>query len=312
MKAEESGLDSMILAPVQLQVYDTVLAVLNSRADKLVHLFSLNTKQKIAEHISVGQGPNDMISPKFIENAGRSIQLSDIMTSNVVKYDLDDFFKQEEPSCSERLSLQKRVFGEVRLLEDKYVAPARKASYLLNVYNAKGEMVDSIGRCPEVEWETTNLEKIDMYSFSVTTNLHDKIAVCYNWTDLIDIYDGKGKLCKRIHGPKQFVSHFKEFNDGRVVSTSRVEGQARDAFFCPVNMGDEFWVLFSGKSESEEDYSILANQILVYGWDGTPRKIFNLDQGIFFFAVDKKNEKIYGISSEPEFHIAEFSYQGQN
>lgn len=309
LKAEKSGLDSMLLAPIQLQIYDTVLAIMNSRADKMVHLFSLNSKKKIAEHISVGQGPNDMLVPRFIENSAHSMQLSDLMTSTVVKYDLCDFFKPEEAFCIERISLKKRVFGEVRLLGDKYVGPARKASYLLNMYDANGEVVDSIGRCPEVTWETTDSEKINMYSFSFTTNSHDKIAVCYNWTDLIDIYDGNGNLSKRIHGPKRFVSCFKEFNDGKVISSSPVKGQTRDAFFCPVDMGDEFWVLFSGKSESEENYSILANQILVYGWDGSPRKILNLDQGVFSIAVDKKNKKIYGISDSPEFHIVEFPYK---
>lgn len=97
-------------------------------------------------------------------------------------------------------------------------------------------------------------------------------------------------------------------NHGQVTSSMQVKGQTRDAYFCPVNMEDEFWVLFSGKSESEEDYSILANQIFVYGWDGTPRRILNLNEGIFAFTVDKKNKKIYGISDSPEFHIISFSY----
>lgn len=301
-------MDSFILAPIQLQVYDTLLAVMNSRADKMVHIFNLKSKKKIAEHISVGQGPNEMLVPRFVENDGNSVQVSDLMTSVVSKYDCRDFMGQEEPVSIERTTLEKRSFGEIRLLNKKFVGPTRKASCLLYKFNERGEVVDSIGSYPKVSWETTDMEKIDMYAFSFTTNLQDKIAVCYNWTDLIDIYDDRGKLCNRIHGPKFFVSHFKEFNDGKVTSTSSVKGQTRDAYFCPVNVGDEFWVLFSGKSESEENYSILANQILVYGWDGTPRKVLNLDKGIFAFSVDKKNKKVYGISDDPDFHIISFSY----
>ena len=45
-----------------------------------------------------------------------------------------------------------------------------------------------------------------------------------------------------------------------------------------------------------------------YGWDGLPRRILSLDQGVFSIAVDKKNKRIYGISDAPEFHIVEFSY----
>lgn len=308
LQAEKVDIDSFLLAPIQLQVYDTILAVMNSRADKMVHLFNLNTKMKTAEHLSVGQGPGEVLVPRFIENDGRSVQVSDMMTSAVVKYNLYDFFKPSEPTHIESLSLKKRAYGEIRLLDGSYIGSAHNASFLLNKYDAKGEVTDSIGKYPDAGWNLRDSERINMYAFSYATNLHDKIAVCYNWTDLIDIYDGKGNLCKRIHGPLQFVSHFKEFNDGKVVSSSPVKGQTRDAYFCPVDMGNEFGVLFSGKSESEENYSILANQILVYGWDGTPRKIFNLNQGVFSIAIDKKNKKIYGISDAPEFHIVAFSY----
>ena len=54
-------------------------------------------------------------------------------------------------------------------------------------FNSEGEVVDSIGRYPEANWEITDVEKKNVYSFSFTTNQQDRIAVCYNWTDLIDI-----------------------------------------------------------------------------------------------------------------------------
>lgn len=87
-----------------------------------------------------------------------------------------------------------------------------------------------------------------------------------------------------------------------------MKGKTRDAYFSPVNVGDEFWVLFSGKSESEDGYNILAEQIFVFGWDGTPRRILNLDKGVFAFTVNEKMKKIYGISDSPDFHILSFSY----
>jgi hypothetical protein len=67
--------------------------------------------------------------------------------------------------------------------------------------------------------------------------------------------------------------------------------------------------LYSGKSEDEEGYSILANQIFVFSWKGVPEQILSLDQGVFSITVDEKNKKIYGISDTPEFHIVEFAYK---
>lgn len=308
LKAETVQLDSVLMTPIQMQVYDSILMVMNGRDTKMVHVLDINAKKKRAEHISIGQGPNEMLIPRFVENDGRSVQLSDLQSSVIVKYDFQDFLKEEEPAFVERIRLKKRAFGEVRLLGDNYVSPSRNPSFLLYEFDKRGEVIDSIGRYPEVGWKPTDVEKIDMYAFSFVTNLKDRIAVCYNWTDLIDIYDNTGKLLKRIHGPKHFISKFKEVRDGKVITTMSIKEEKRDAYFAPINMGDEFWVLFSGKSESEEGYSILANQIYVYGWDGAPRKIINLDQGIFSFTVDRKNHKIYGVSDTPEFHVLAFSY----
>lgn len=306
--AQSVDLDSCISTPIQLQVYDTVLAVMNNRAERQIDLFSLKSLQKIGERISVGQGPNDMLVPRFVGYCNESLLLSDLMSSSVSAFRLDDFIAHSTPSCMEKIVFEKRIFGEVRLLGDRYVAPARNPYCLLYEFNAKGELIDSIGRYPDIGMEMENEEKYNMFGFSFVTNQQDRVAICYNWTDLVEIYDGAGKLCNRIHGPKHFISNFRKITNGNVVSSSPIKGETRDAFFCPVDMGDEFGVLFSGKSESEEGYSILANQILVYGWDGALKQVLNLDQGIFAFAVDKSNRMIYGISDSPEFHIISYVY----
>lgn len=308
LKAQSVDLDSCISTPIQLQVYDTVLAVINNRAERLVDLFSLKSLLKIGERISVGQGPDDMLVPRFVGHHNESVLLSDLMSSSVSIFWLDDFIAHSAPSCTEKVVFDKRTFGEVRLLGDSYLAPARNPYCLLYEFNAKGELVDSIGSYPDIGVELENEEKYNMFGFSFVTNQQNRVAICYNWTDLVEIYDGAGKLCNRIHGPKHFISNFRKVTNGNVVSSSPIKGETRDAFFCPVDMGDEFGVLFSGKSESEEGYSILANQILVYGWDGALKQVLNLDQGIFAFAVDKSNRMIYGISDSPEFHIVSYAY----
>ena len=48
--------------------------------------------------------------------------------------------------------------------------------------------------------------------------------------------------------------------------------------------------------------------MFVFDWDGNPKQILLLDQGIFAFTVDKENKKIYGISDKPDFHLVAFSY----
>ena len=308
LKAEHVNVDSLLLRPIQIQAHDSVLMLMNSRAEKMVHLLNLKTGQIMAEHVSVGQGPDEMLIPRFVETDGNSVMFSDLMSSVVQKYDMEDFLKPEKPTVTQRIKLSQRAFGEARLLQNGFVAPARNAAFLMYKFDSNGSVVDSLGSYPVVDWNPTDMEKIDMFAFSMSTNLKDRIAVFYNWADIIDFYNQEGTLIKRVYGPGQFVSKYKEVRNGEVTSSMGVKGETRDAYFAPQQVQNEVWVLFSGKASDEENYSILANTIYVYDWDGNPQRVLKLDQGIFAFAVDQKSHKIYGISDSPEFHILSFSY----
>ena len=302
-------LDDIVLRPTRLQVCDTLLLTMNAGEGKLIHVFNLKTKKKIGERVSKGQGPDEMLYPDFVRAEGTCLQLYDAALSTLFTYDLHDFVANNHPIPVNRVKLNAQMSDRAQILGGTIICSAYSSNYQLSAYQPGGSKKDSLGTPPVSDIAFSDKEKPEAYKFSFVTNQVDKIALCYNWTDLIDILDASGKLLARIDGPQHFISAFKEFSDGRVHMAKRVKGQTRDAYFSPVTVGDDFFVLFSGKSEDEEGYSQLANQVFVFGWDGTPKQIFTLDQGVFAITVDKENKKIYGISDTPEFHIVEFSYQ---
>lgn len=300
--------DDIVLRPTRIQAFDTLLFTINTKEEKLIHIFDLKAKKKIGERISVGQGPNEMIQPYFVNIDDSCIRFFDMTTSTLVEYKVREFVVNSAPIPTQRVKLSKPVFGEVRSLGSDILASTYNPNHQFVQFNSEGEKMVDLGTYPISDTPFSDSEKVEAYRFSFTTNLIDKIVVCYNWTDLVDILDEKGNLQKRIYGPKHFISSFKEFHEGEITSARPVKGETRDGYFCPVNGDDNFYVLFSGKSESEPNYSILANHIFVFGWDGTPKQVLSLDQGVFAFTVDEKNKKIYGISNQPEYHLVEFSY----
>lgn len=299
--------DSLVMKPNQLQVYDTLLITCSLGNDTFFDIFNLKTKQKIGKCISAGQGPTNMTMPWFVANE-KHITIFDMGTSLISKFTIDEFITNPEPVSFQQTKLNEQVYGEVALLDDEIIGSLYRPEYPLYLFDKTGKQSKGFGAYPICDISYTNVELTDAYRSIITTNQVDKVAICHFWTDLIDIYNKEGILEKWIHGPEHFLAHFKEFKNGDIITTQAQKGTYRDAFYSPVCVGDSFFVLYNGKSLEEEGYNLLAKQIFVFGWDGTPLQIFQLDQGVSRIAVDKKNKKIYGISDDPEYHIVEFAY----
>lgn len=298
--------DSVMLFPTRLQMFDTLLAVLTPQEDEILHFIDLKTGRGISSHLSIGQGPNEVLYPGFV-NTSEKIRVADLMASSVLTYEIPDFLHGNLEN-SEKISLSRRTSGDIRILGDNYIAPSYRDDFLFYVFDAEGNVVDSIGQYPEWKETVTSIERRTMYEFSFTTNRHDRIAVCYHWTSLIDILDEKGHLCNRLQGPLNFTSLFKESRNGGAIGALSVRGNRWDAYVASVDCGDEFWVTYSGRSEDDADYGSGVRDILSFGWDGTLHTHYHLNKSISSFTVDKDNRKIYAVCDQPDVHLEEFVY----
>ena len=63
----------------------------------------------------------------------------------------------------------------------------------------------------------------------------------------MEVYDVSGHLIKRIHGPEHFFPDVKEQSYGEKTKVSASPNESRDAYFCPAIVGEEIFVLYSGK-----------------------------------------------------------------
>lgn len=301
--------DEEVLKPMRVYVCDTILVTMNPKEKKLFHLFSLNSKREIGQRISLGQGPDEMIRPSIVKFDKRQVLIFDVATFTLFTYDTTDFILNENPNPVEKRLLKLQTYGEIGVISECLIGSTFNPKKQLIKFDKLGNKVSEFGYYPVVaDISYTDDEKLQAFKSSIVTNMKDRIAVCYKWTDLIDIYDQDGQLKKRIHGPEHSYARFKESHNGNAI-TATPDKDNKDAYFFPYNVGDEFFVLFNGSSWNPDTKETeLPNRILVFGWDGSPRKIYSLDQGIINFAVDNIHKKIYAISSLPEFHVVEFSF----
>ena len=78
-------------SPVGLQVYDSILVVLESSGEYVCQLLNLNNGKNLGYRITRGQGPNDMIMPNFINGEKDKIRFIDLASSTIFEYNIIDF-----------------------------------------------------------------------------------------------------------------------------------------------------------------------------------------------------------------------------
>lgn len=127
--------DSLIMRPTGLQVYDSLLVVLDTRDEKMVHLFNLKTHKKIGSRIMSGQGPKDMIQPKLMPTDGKTIQLFDMATHRIFQYDIQSFVSNESPEPVQCIKLEKPIFLNAEQIKGQYWGYSYNAKHQLYVFD---------------------------------------------------------------------------------------------------------------------------------------------------------------------------------
>ncbi|MDU8957967.1 MAG: BF3164 family lipoprotein, partial [Bacteroides sp.] len=178
--------DKEVLKPMRIYVCDTILITMNPMEKKLFHLFSLKSKKEIGKRISLGQGPDEMIRPSIIKFNENQILIFDVATFTLFTYDTEDFISNENTIPLERKTIELQAYGEIGLLSDNLIGSTYNPKNQFIKFDNNGKKVGEFGYYPVVaDLSYTDDEKLEAFKSSFVTNMKDRIAVCYKWTDLI-------------------------------------------------------------------------------------------------------------------------------
>ena len=288
LKGKTLIFDDDVMMPFSIQVFDSILVTLEPTNDKVCQLFNIKTGKKIGDRIRRGEGPNEMIMPMFVSN-GKGVQFIDMASATVYQYDLNHFLSEDSPNPLSKLKLSESVDSEMQMLGDYYVGYQYFKEDLLFLFDKEGQKNKSFAGFPDGKKTFPNERRSDIYQMGYVSNGKDRVAIAYYMTDIIEIFDEEGKLIRHLQGPENF-----EYEMGK------------DAFFSPKNAGDSFLVLYNGRSRVEKDHNSSCSKLLSFSWDGTPECVYTLDEPIFTYFVDVDKHKIYGVSTNPEYHIVEY------
>lgn len=302
--------NDLLMKPVSITYRDSLLYMKNRGTENYFHVFDPYTLGKIGEFGEFGNGPKDFIEPVIVQSNDHWLWILNQMKRSLSSYKIDFEEGKIEIIENNKIAFDDHVDQLAVLDSNTIIAsmmkPEAKRFYF---FDGRGELTATGGGYPESGIEFTDFEKIEGFMSQIAVNYkYKRIFVSHKQTDLIEIYDFDGKLLHRKHGPDHFFPAVKQTNDGETVKVRSNPGKSRDGYFSPKYAGEEVFVLYSGIVYEPGNAMYQIDQIYVFDWEGSPLKIYKLDQAIFNFDVDVKNRVIYGLSAEPEFHVIAFKY----
>ena len=300
--------DEPIMLPFLFVKSDSLLIVQNIRTNNLLFVYNVNSRKKIGEFISFGSGPNDLLRIKNMQLVGSYLYISDSQKRTVSKYNIKDFHESTGSLLPIHKVTIEHPFNNIAYTENGYVATAMTPdNKRLVFYNSEGEKAFATGEYPYFGKDLTIIEKMEGFSscFAVS-HKYKRIYLFGNTTDLIEIYDFKGKLIKQIHGPEQIFPQAKEVSLPNGMARVSALEKSTFAFFHPIIVDDEIYVSYSGNHYNIEEQNVTIQHILVFDMDGSPLRKYELSKSIVSFTVDPETKSIYAASNIPDYHLVIF------
>ena len=309
LTGKEVKFDKPLLRPVRIDLVDSTLVFQNINTDKHFQKYNINTRKLINYCIKFGSGPEEMLYPKGIQIIDSIIWICDVSRRKMYAYQKYDFCNNPSPKSIQTINFSEQ-FNQVKWLDDTFVSTVLSPNkQRLSFYQMDGSLLKSSGNFPEFGEKLTQIETIESFLCNISVSPQNgRICLSYNRTDLIEFYDSSGEFIKRIHGPDHFFPLVVEEKKGNGVGIRSIDGKTRDAYFSPVVTKDHIFLLYSGRffDSKNMDGLYLVNQILVFDWNGKPLKRYLLDVAIFWFTLDEKQNKIYGLTDSPDYRVFEF------
>lgn len=305
--------DCFLSMPLRILCVDSTLFVQNRKGDGFIQRFRLPQLTPIGEaSISMGNGPQELLSAYRIQAMNSLFGISDLMGSYVMVYNKDSACNAPIFPAGKKIRLGE-PFSDVVFLSghQQFVTTVLNTEHKrLTFFDADGTFRQTTGMYPTFGTELSPLEQMESCACEMVVDpSNSHIWLFYKSTDLIEIYDYKGSLVKRLHGPDHFFPAVRELSDEEgFQKVSSVSGETRDAYFCPLYSGGKIYVLYSGRIYHEEQSidSYLLNTILSFNSDGTPDKVYKLPVPVFTFTIDETNGTLYGLSFNPEYHLLKY------
>ena len=265
----------------------------------MLQVVDVSSRKLYQTLISRGRANSELLGISEIRMDGEDIVVSSMMENKILRLALSDSLYVAASLTTER------QFNNAVPYRDGYLTVASGTSHnRMEVLDGTGMVVDTLGSFPDLGFDAMAYNNALFLSKIAVSRDDGHIVLANMSVDIVDIYDGEGKLACRLLGPDHTLPEYERrdlggaymflFNPDKISYTAAA---ATDTGFYLGRVG----VVVKGK----EDLLRAINSLYFFSWSGVPETRYVLDEELTTFAVDEKNGIIYGVTnsdgiSEPE------------
>ncbi len=292
-----------ILQPVGIAKSGNCLAVTDNGGSKHLIIIDENTGEHL-ELVSKGRGPGEMVGAMMAPYLD-GVTLYDPSSSKTLVYiDLQKSMR-EGKACMDTLGRFVDSFSfPAKIVSSRNgmiaTMAGRKDVWYASL-GREGQVLSFVG--PPQYKELEEMDESRYFSFLVSS--HITVSP-----------DGDKVCCATSHAA---ALSFASLDDGGILSEYRryefdppeiVRGDrytafsksGKSCFRSPASDNDNVYLLYSGKPfDNADSPNYECNHLIIYGWDGTPKRHIVLGESVMSIAVD--GNMLYGLSSWPDSRI---------
>lgn len=293
--------NSILGAPSALALSDSILAIVDTQSDSLIHIVNVEKQQYIRKTGVLGQGPTEFTMITSLNTSGNSsFQLYD--PNKRTCYDMTCMM--DATLFSPLFKIDSLMHYEVRPLAGHlYLATGIYEANRYCLINAQGRIENTFGEWPyrdEKEKSVSSRVKAQAYMGGITVNPSGTKFLSYVATaDILSFYHfekGEVRLVKESCLSYPDYAYNDDSNSFR--GTSR---EAPLTYLAATSTEEYVYLLYSGKSTGKYNLNAFSGNIIyVYTWDGGKVAELKSDKDLQCLCVSQDGRVIYTIASIPE------------
>ncbi len=280
-------------------IRDTFLCLQNECFEKRFQIFSNNTKNMLYEFGTTGRGPNEYQFPLIINSDTNS---SSLLIHDLVQNRLTRIYLKNDSSIYTTLAPELANSQNLNILDSTFIlSPIGEDSALFYLYDKHAKIIKKIDYEPQF-YVSRRGNKSDAYSHILSVNpQHNSIIAAFRYINLINFYHLDGSLQKSLS--LDLVNNEVDYSEFQLSEDMLVTSYK---MYCTSNF---CYILWSGLSVND-GYN-RPPYILVFTWNGSLEKVYQLDTFTNFLFVDEANKQFLGgVDSQKEelVEIKKFKY----